>query len=129
MSIKGGFRPLNLENSILRYGLRGKARTRPDILGVVLGPCAQYCPCEASEQKMGPKTKVQTKGNRVNCLIWTTLVCFLINIIIKEKVQHFLIWNFHYSLLLCLGIVIPMKNFDLASKKLAISVFLWAGPN
>ena len=45
------FRPLNLEKSILRYGLRGKARTRPDILGVVLGPCAQFCPYEASEQK------------------------------------------------------------------------------
>ena len=46
-----GVRLLNLENSILRYGLRGKIRTRPDILGVVLGPCAQCCPCEASEQK------------------------------------------------------------------------------
>ena len=24
---------------------------------VVLGPCVQYCPCEASEQKMGQKPK------------------------------------------------------------------------
>ena len=31
--------------------MKGKARTRPDILRVVLGPYMQYCPCEASEQK------------------------------------------------------------------------------
>ena len=31
--------------------LEGKARTRPNILRVVLGPYVQYCPCEASEQK------------------------------------------------------------------------------
>ena len=37
--------------SILKYELKGKARTRPDIFKVVLGPCAQCCPCEASEQK------------------------------------------------------------------------------
>ena len=42
---------------ILRYELKGKARTRPDIFRLVLGPCAQCCPCEASEQKMGSKTK------------------------------------------------------------------------
>ena len=35
--------------------------TRPDILKVVLGTCVQYCPFEASEQKMGPKTKIELK--------------------------------------------------------------------
>ena len=34
----------------MRYGLKGKARTRPDFERVVLGPCAQFYPCEASEQ-------------------------------------------------------------------------------
>ena len=48
-----GFRPIILETLILRYGLKGKARTRPDVLRVVLGPCAQFYPCEASEQKWG----------------------------------------------------------------------------
>ena len=41
-----------------------KARTRPDILRVVLGPYVQYCPCEAwaSEQKLGQKP---TKKNEL----------------------------------------------------------------
>ena len=43
--------------SILRYELKGKARTRPEIFRLVLGPCAQCCPCEASEQKLGQKPK------------------------------------------------------------------------
>ena len=43
--------------SLLRYELKGKARTRPDILRLVLGPCAQSCQCEASEQKLGQKPK------------------------------------------------------------------------
>ena len=43
----GGFRPIILETLNLRYGLKGKAR----IFRVVLGPCAQFYPCEASEQK------------------------------------------------------------------------------
>ena len=34
------------------------ARTRPDILKVVLGPYVQYCPCEASEQKPESELKV-----------------------------------------------------------------------
>ena len=39
----GGFRPKILETLIIRYGLKGKARTRPDFLRVVvLGPCAQF---------------------------------------------------------------------------------------
>ena len=43
--------------SILRYELKGKARTRQDIFRLVLGPYAQFCPCEASEQKFGQKPK------------------------------------------------------------------------
>ena len=39
----------------MSYGLKGKARTRPDFFRVVLGPCAQFYPCEASEQKRGAK--------------------------------------------------------------------------
>ena len=46
----GGFRPIILETFIMRYGLKGKARTRPDFFRVVLGPCAQFYPCEALEQ-------------------------------------------------------------------------------
>ena len=41
--------------------LEVKARTRPDILKVVLGPYVQYCPSEASEQKMGQKPKYELK--------------------------------------------------------------------
>ena len=40
----------------------GKARTRPEILRIVLGPYVQYCPCEASEQKLGQKPKSVLKG-------------------------------------------------------------------
>ena len=43
--------------NILRYELKGKARTRPEIYRVVLGPCALCCPCEASDQKWGQKPK------------------------------------------------------------------------
>ena len=48
-----------METLILRYELKGKARTRPDFFRVVLGPCAQFYPCEASEKKWGqtPKSK------------------------------------------------------------------------
>ena len=54
---------------IMRYGLKGKARTRPNFFRVLLGPCAQFSPCEASEQKMGPNTKIVTKSGRA--LNWT----------------------------------------------------------
>ena len=37
----------------MRYGLKGKAMTGPDFFSVVLGPYAQFYPCEASEQKWG----------------------------------------------------------------------------
>ena len=40
-----------LETLVLRYGLKGKARTRPGIFRVVLGPCAQFYSYDASEQK------------------------------------------------------------------------------
>ena len=43
----GGVRPIILETLIMRYGLKGKARTRPDFFRLVLGPCAQFYPCEA----------------------------------------------------------------------------------
>ena len=44
-----------MEKNDFELGNRGEARTRPDILRVVLGPCAQYYPCEASVQKWGQK--------------------------------------------------------------------------
>ena len=53
----GGFRPIILETLIMRYGLKGKGMTRPDFFKVVLGPCAQFYPCEASEQKLGQTPK------------------------------------------------------------------------
>ena len=53
----GGFWPIILETLIMRYGLKGKGRTRPDFFRVVLGPCAQFYPCEASEQKWGQPPK------------------------------------------------------------------------
>ena len=42
-----GFRPIILEKSKLRYGLKRKDMFR--LFRVLLGPCAQCCPCEASE--------------------------------------------------------------------------------
>ena len=39
----------------------GKARTRPNILKVVLGPYVQYYPCEASEHNLGQKPKSELK--------------------------------------------------------------------
>ena len=36
----------------MRYGLKGNGRTRPNFFRVVLGPCAQFYPCEA---KIWPK--------------------------------------------------------------------------
>ena len=49
----GGVQAYTLEKNDFELGDGGKARTRPDILRMVLGPCVQYCPCEVSEQKMG----------------------------------------------------------------------------
>ena len=39
-----------------------RARTRPDILSMVLGPCVQYCPCEGlrpQSKKMGAKIELK----------------------------------------------------------------------
>ena len=55
--IRGGFRPFNFENTISTYGLGVVALTCTNNFMVVLGPCAQYCPSEASEQRMGQKPK------------------------------------------------------------------------
>ena len=60
----GGFRPIILETLIMRYGLKGKGRTRPDFFRVVLGPCAQFYPCETSEQKWA-KHQNRMKNDRV----------------------------------------------------------------
>ena len=57
----GGFRPIILETLLLRYGLKGQARTRPDFIRVVLGPCAQFYPCEASEQKWAKHQNLNQK--------------------------------------------------------------------
>ena len=53
--------PIILETLILRYELKGKARTRPDIFRVVLSSCAQFYPCEASEQKWGQTPNLNQK--------------------------------------------------------------------
>ena len=50
-------RPIILETLIMRYGLKGKARTRPDFFRPGLGPCTQFYPCEFSEQKWGQTPK------------------------------------------------------------------------
>ena len=42
--------------SILKYALGLMAWIHTYNLGVVLGPYAQHCPCEALVQKWGPKT-------------------------------------------------------------------------
>ena len=52
-----GFRPIILETLILRYGLKGKAKARPDFIRVVLAAGAQFYPCEALEQKWGQTPK------------------------------------------------------------------------
>ena len=41
--------------------MEGTAKTRPDILKAVLGLYVQYCPCEASEQKLGQKPESELK--------------------------------------------------------------------
>ena len=57
LRLKGGFRPFNFENTISTYGWGVVAWTCTNNLRVVLGPCVQYCPSEASEQRMGQKPK------------------------------------------------------------------------
>ena len=70
------FRPIILENLILRYESNGKARSCPHIFRVVLGPCGQCCPCEASEQKWGK--------NKAN-FFWrpkNSALCYLRNLVL-----------------------------------------------
>ena len=45
---------------VLDFEMKGKARTHPNLLRVVLGPCVQCCPCEASE----PKINILNKGDK-----------------------------------------------------------------
>ena len=71
-----GFRPIILENS-----LKGEARTRPDIFRVFLGPYVQYCPCEASEQKLGQKPKSEIKEIELS-------YCHQSSILEKNNVAH-----------------------------------------
>ena len=63
----GGFQAYHFGKRISSKELEGKARTRPDILRVILGPYVQYCPCEASEQKTGTKTKILLKEIELSC--------------------------------------------------------------
>ena len=53
----GGGGAIILGTLISRYKLKGEARLSPDFFRVVLGPCAQFNPCEASEQKWGQTPK------------------------------------------------------------------------
>ena len=53
----GGRVAFQIWKHILTYVLRVMAWTCTNNLRVVLSPCAQYWPCEASEQKMGHKLK------------------------------------------------------------------------
>ena len=50
-----------MEKRISSKELEGKARTRLEILRVVLGQYMQYCHCEASEQKLEQKPKYGLK--------------------------------------------------------------------
>ena len=43
------------------------ARTCTNNFRVVLGPCAQYCPSEASEQKMGQKQETLKNAIGLSC--------------------------------------------------------------
>ena len=60
--------------------MEGTARTRPDFLKVVLGPYVQYCPCEASEQKLGQKQESELKvielrhSHHSICLLKTSIL-------------------------------------------------------
>ena len=54
----GGVQAFHFGANDFELAVRGEDQTRPDILRVVLGPCAQYYPCEASEQQ---KSKLKEK--------------------------------------------------------------------
>ena len=58
----GGVRPFTLRKiRIWSKEFEGKVRTRPEILRVVLSRYVQYCPYEASEQKLVQKPKSEQK--------------------------------------------------------------------
>ena len=44
------------------------AWTYTNNFSVVLGPCAQYCPSEVLEQKMGQKQETQKNEIELSCL-------------------------------------------------------------
>ena len=50
---QGGFQAYHFGKKDFKLGVGGEGKTRPNILRVVLGPYVQYCPSEASEQKLG----------------------------------------------------------------------------
>ena len=50
--------------SILRYELKGKARTRPDILKVGFGSVCTMLPMRGLGAKMGPKTIIFNHGDK-----------------------------------------------------------------
>ena len=54
--------------SILTYGLGVMAWACTHNMRVVLVQCAQYCPCEASEQKMDRKPKTYKNEIELSCL-------------------------------------------------------------
>ena len=58
-----GVRPIILETSILRYELKGKARACPNLLRVVLGPCAQYFITAHVRPRRKKGQKQKTKRN------------------------------------------------------------------
>ena len=66
--IKGGYRPLNFENTILTYGLGVMAWACTNNLRVVLSPWAKKCPSEASEQKTGQKPRTEQNEIELSCL-------------------------------------------------------------
>ena len=47
-------------------GVGGEGQTHPEILKVVLGPYVQYCPFEASEQKLEQKPKSVLKEKELS---------------------------------------------------------------
>ena len=49
---------------------RGRPGLVPTFLRVVLGPYVQYCPCEASEQKLGQKPKSELKEIELSYCQW-----------------------------------------------------------
>ena len=68
-SIKGG-QAYHFGRKDYELGVGGEGQDMSRDLREVLGPCVQYCTCEASEQKLGQKPKSEPKeiwgegGNR-----------------------------------------------------------------